>query len=71
MKKLLTLVLAAGCGIGTYFAAAPLAYAQRGYHAYGGEVLLGVAVAWVVASVGFALIRLHAIKKEDTLRPRR
>ena len=71
MSKLLTLLLAASAGVGTYFAAAPLAYAQRGYQAYGGEVLLGIAVAWIVASIGFALIRLHRIKKEDTLRPRR
>lgn len=67
MKKALTLLLAAGAGVGTYFAAAPLAYAQRGYQAYGGEVLLAIAVAWIVASIGFALIRLHAIKTEDRL----
>lgn len=70
VKRALTLLLAAGCGVGTYFASAPAAYAQRGYMAYGGEVLLGIAVAWTVACIGFALIRWHAVKKEDTFSSR-
>ena len=39
------------CGFGTYRIFAPVAYAQRGYFAIGGEVLLALMVGYFVAIV--------------------
>lgn len=37
--------VSAGCGYLVYLRLAPLAYAERGYMAYGGECLVGIAAA--------------------------
>ena len=52
MRRFINLILAAGCGVGTYLLLAPLAYAERGYQAYGGEVMAALAVAVIIALVG-------------------
>ncbi len=44
MKVITRIIKSTLLGTVTYFAFAPLAYAERGYHAYGGEIMLAVMV---------------------------
>ena len=63
MKKFLIILFAIICGISVYFLIAPLAYAERGYQAYGGEVLLAIAIIFLVIYIGFFIIRAKQKKK--------
>ena len=64
IHRFIVIVTSVMIGAGTYFALAPVAYAQRGYQAYGGEVMLAVAVTVTAAYTGFKILRYLRRKKE-------
>ena len=59
---MLKYIIAAACSYGTYMLLAPLAYAQRGYQAYGGEVMAAIAVGLIVILMGK---RLSARRRQN------